>query len=39
MDDDNSLVAAAIAVFLGIGGAMAAVAIVLITLTSILPFT
>ena len=31
MDDDNALTAAAIAVFLGIGGAVAAVAIVIVT--------
>ncbi len=31
MEDDNSLVPAMIAVFLGLGGALAAVAIVLVT--------
>lgn len=31
MEDDNSLVPAMIAVFLGLGGAIAAVAIVLVT--------
>ena len=31
MEDDNSLVPAMIAIFLGLGGALAAVAIVLVT--------